>query len=95
MELYADGQLIAQTASWPDTQTAVLTRRPKVLAMKCIDYGGSAGLILSTSNGLTTDNTWRCSSTEDANWNQVWNHLGSYKQLEILSWKKKSLISSV
>jgi hypothetical protein len=82
MKLYADGQLIAQSAGWYSIQPAhiLLSYRPKVLAMKCFDYGGAASIILSTSDGHTTDNTWRCSSTEDANWNQVWKHLGSNKQ---------------
>jgi hypothetical protein len=52
MYLYADGQLVAESADWESTQTAQLQHRPRVLAMKCIDWGGAAGILLSANNGL-------------------------------------------
>ena len=71
MELYADGELVASSTSWQTTQTAVLARTPRVPAVDCLDLGVVGGILLSASNGLHTDGTWRCSTIWEENWNKV------------------------
>jgi hypothetical protein len=71
MELYADGELVARNTDWRVTKTVSLAQEPSVLAVSCLDQGVVGGILLSTSTGLTTDATWRCSTAEEDNWNQV------------------------
>ena len=39
-----------------------------VLAIKATNGGGPGGILLSTDTGVVSDETWKCSATEQAGW---------------------------
>ena len=71
LALYADGELVASSSDWTATETATLDHTPRVLAVDCLDQGEYVGILVSASNGLHTDGSWRCSRTNGDNWNKV------------------------
>jgi len=50
---------------------ANLTSGARVLAVGCLDQGGAAGILLSSTIGLHTDRSWRCTRNSAGNWTQV------------------------
>ncbi len=72
INLYADGrQIVANGNRWEVTNKIVLAQTPRVLAIGCQDVGGAAGILISASNGLRTNSSWRCSTTVRTGWIEV------------------------
>lgn len=66
--IYVDGQLVGNTTDWTHTWTYDIADDVKIIAVNCQNIGNWGGLIASFDNGLTSDNTWRCSSNNEAGW---------------------------
>ena len=55
-------------ANWPDAHTVSLDAAC-VLAVQGVDQGGGyAGILASTSTGVVSDATWKCSSVWHSGW---------------------------
>ena len=57
-DLYADGSLVGSGANWQ--QTFTFSADAQVIGVVAKDWGAFEGIILSASNGLVTDKTWKC-----------------------------------
>ena len=71
MEMFADGQSLGKDSNWGDPTTYLVPGDTRVI---CVigrnDPGGSPfGILGSTSNGLLTNETWKCSSDFYPGWN--------------------------
>jgi hypothetical protein len=88
MKLFVNGQLLSdQVGDFPDTKTVTTNATfPAVVAVSCLDTGGAAGIILSGSNNMVTDSSWRCSNTLQNSWDRV-----SIQLLFGNKWRKKNL----
>ena len=68
-KLFADGVEIGTGASWSSSFTFTTTAT-QVLAVEAVDRGLYEGILLSTSNGIVSDTTWKCSKRYIKGWNQ-------------------------
>lgn len=66
--IYVDGQNVGSTTSSDDVWTSNIGDNIDFIAVDCENTGAWGGLIASFGNGLTTDNTWRCSSKPHSRW---------------------------
>jgi hypothetical protein len=72
INLYADGrQIVTNGQDWTVTNTIVLAQTPQVLAIGCQDVGVVGGILISASNGLRTNSSWRCSTSVLPGWFEV------------------------
>merc|ERR1711962_944153 len=55
-------------SKWDETSEISLPFNAKVIAISCINSKGHYGIKASTSYGIVTDATWRCSNVEEDNW---------------------------
>ena len=69
LTVYADGDVLIENSIWEISKEAVIPIDTVVLGIKCKDLGGLFGIVASLSNGLITDDSWFCSSTEVPGWN--------------------------
>ena len=75
-ELYLDGVKIppdGNIAIWNQESTFEISDTPRVIALKCLDYGAGDGILASLENesGDTvfyTDTKWKCSSVFENDW---------------------------
>lgn len=66
--IYVDGQRVGSTSYWTRTWKYDIADDAKIIAVNCQNTGSWGGLIASFDNGLTSDNTWRCSSNNESGW---------------------------
>ena len=66
--IYIDGTEVGSTSAWTEVWSQEVTGNTRTIAIHCHNNRGDAGLIASFSNGLTTDNTWRCSHVSVGGW---------------------------
>ena len=59
--VYHDGGVVLTAYHWADAHTVSLDN-VCVLAIKAENTGDGAGLLASTSTGVVTDTSWKCSS---------------------------------
>lgn len=70
MVVYADGvQVGKDNGKWFMSNIYKFPATTKVVAIEGINVGGPAGIIGSFSNGMVTDETWRCHNALVPNWN--------------------------
>ena len=69
MEIFADGQSLGKDKNWKKPTTYLVPANTRVLSVAGKDRGGGFGIIGSTSHGLVTDETWKCSSDLQSEWN--------------------------
>lgn len=69
--IYVDGKLIGNTTDWSEVWKKDISDDAKIIAVECENTVGLGGLIASISNGLTTDNTWKCSGGSVPGWYDV------------------------
>ena len=72
-EVYVGGQSvnvssIDNAVNWRSTGTVSLPAGTTSIAVKCWDYGVIAGILASSTNGILTNDTWKCSATMEENW---------------------------
>merc|ERR1719234_1550600 len=56
--------------NWEAVSQLTIPAGTRVLAIECKDVGQNKGILASTSIGLKTDSSWRCSSTQIEGWTQ-------------------------
>ena len=59
--IYIDGTMVGSTSGSMEIWSQEATASARSIAIHCRNNDGAGGFIASFSNGLTTDNTWRCS----------------------------------
>ena len=70
MEMFADCQSLGTDSDWKKPTTYLVTGNTRVLSVAGKNTaGGFFGIIGSTSHGLVTDGTWKCSSDLHVGWN--------------------------
>ena len=69
MEMFADGQSLGTDSNWENATTYLVSGNTRVLSVAGIDLGGNFGILGSMSNGLVTDESWKCSSFPYPGWN--------------------------
>ena len=69
MEIFADGRSLGTDSYWPNSTTYLVPGNTRVLSVAGKDAGFQFGIIGSTSHGLVTDETWKCSSDLHSEWN--------------------------
>ena len=69
MEMFADGQSLGTDSNWENPTTYHVPGHTRVMSVAGEDYGGGhLGILGSTSNGLVTNETWKCSSVLYSGW---------------------------
>ena len=68
--IYINGTEVGRTSDLQNTWSHQVTANASTIAIHCHSEGGDAGLIASFSNGLTTDNAWRCSHVSVDGWHE-------------------------
>ena len=68
MEIFADGQSLGKDSDWKTPATYHVPANTRVLSVAGKDNSGKFGIIGSTSHGLVTDETWKCSSDLHSGW---------------------------
>ena len=66
-DVFHNGEVVFSNDAWTDSHTIRLFE-PCVLAIRGEDFGVIAGILASTSTGVVTDKTWKCSGTLEAGW---------------------------
>ena len=70
MEMFADGQSLGTDSDRRNPTTYLVPGNTRVLSVAGKNTAGSYfGIIGSTSHGLVTDGTWKCSSDLHVGWN--------------------------
>ena len=82
MEVFLDGVKYTDTAMTHYAKTSEVSIPPhnEVIAISCKDTGGNEGIVASTTTGIVTDGSWKCSSVKEDNWmmpdfdDSAWNN---------------------
>ena len=56
-----------------------------VLAVKGVYYGGSYGILASTSTGVVSDASWKCSAVEQSGWHLPDFNDAAWSQAQVLA----------
>ena len=67
--MFADGKSLGKDSDWTKPTTYLVPANTRVLSVAGKDTGSQFGIIGSTSHGLVTDETWKCSSDPHSEWN--------------------------
>ena len=70
IDVYHDGKVVLHNDNWRQTSHVDL-ENPCVLAFKASDSGHQEGILASTSTGVVTDETWRCSAALESDWHTL------------------------
>lgn len=84
--IYIDGEFVSRTEN-DNTTILDVEETARVIAIRCRRYmhdGGPNGLIVSFSNGFTSDKTWRCSGTSASGWNEMAFNDNSWKAAYVI-----------
>merc|ERR1712106_84557 len=72
MRIYFDGVLAHEdpdfgtdTLQWKTESEITIPIGTRVLGIECQDAGGAYGILASTANGILTDQSWTCTSTQN------------------------------
>ena len=70
--VYRDGVRVTQREDWRVAHTVALRSDVCVLGVTAVDWGDrhEAGFLASTSTGVVTDDSWKCSSQQQAQWHR-------------------------
>ncbi|ESO94422.1 hypothetical protein LOTGIDRAFT_175420 [Lottia gigantea] len=71
LNFFVDGQLEASSNDWKVGSPVSFSDTAHVLAFDCRDEGVIAGIRGSFSNGVVTDSSWRCSTSDDEGWKEL------------------------
>merc|ERR1711962_1584226 len=82
MEVFLDGvkYMDAEMKEWKNTSKVSIPPHTDVIAIYGKNTGGPEGIIASTSTGIVTDGSWKCSSVKEDNWmmpnfdDSAWNN---------------------
>jgi len=70
MEVFLDGVKYTDAAmkDWTKTSEVSIPPHTEVIAIYGKDLGGPRGIVASTTTGIVTDGSWKCSSVKEDNW---------------------------
>ena len=66
--VYIDGNEVGRTSDSQTVWSQEVAARVRIIAIYCYNFVGDAGLLVSFSNGLTSDSTWRCTHDNVGGW---------------------------
>ena len=68
--VYIKGQQVGYGGpSWPTSATVIIPRTANVLAAKIYDWNSYGWFLGSFSDGIVTDNSWKCTTRYSVGWN--------------------------
>ena len=67
VDVYHNREIVYSNGDWRVSDVITLDN-PCVLAFRAVDYGVIPGILASTSTGVVTDETWKCSTVEQTGW---------------------------
>ena len=72
--VYQDGIRVTQLEDWRVAHTVALRSDVCLLGVVAVDWGDTheAAFLASTSTGVVTDASWKCSSQTQAQWYRPW-----------------------
>jgi len=68
MELFADGVSLGTDDDWTTSTEYVIPGNTRVISVSGIDSGLQYGILGSLSNGMVTNASWKCDTTEYPGW---------------------------
>ena len=69
MEMFADGKSLGVDGDWTVSSTYLIPGDTRVISVLGKDSGVAYGILGSFSNGLVTNESWKCSSDLYPGWN--------------------------
>lgn len=69
MEIFADAVSLGSNDNWQIATTFHMPGDTRVISVKGKDWGSQFGILGSFSNGLVTNESWKCSSVLYSGWN--------------------------
>ena len=70
MELFADDTSLGNdNSNWGASFTYTIIGNPRVISVVGADVGGGFGILGSTTNGLLTNESWKCTGVLYPGWN--------------------------
>ena len=83
--VYRHGSVVLSDVRWDDAHTVTLMNTC-VLAVQGVDQGGGyVGILASTSTGVVSDATWKCSAVWQNGWHQSGFDDASWAQARIVA----------
>ena len=64
MEMFADGVILGTDDDWTSSTEYVIPGNTRVISVSGIDSGLQFGILGSLSNGMVTNVSWKCDTTE-------------------------------
>ena len=71
--VYVGGEVVLSNTRWATVRTVTYASESCVLAVSAVDNDVPGGILASTSTGVVTDASWKCSAVEETGW-----HLTSF-----------------
>ena len=68
MEMFADGVSLGKNDNWRSPTQHVIPGNARVISVKGIDKGHFFGILGSFSNGMVTDESWKCDTVKYPKW---------------------------
>ena len=69
VQVFYDGLVVLNNSDFAVVSSIELADTPAcVLALRGENIAGDQGIVASTTNGIVTDDTWRCSGVEETDW---------------------------
>ena len=69
MEMFVDGKSLGVDGDWKVSNTYLIPGDTRVISVLGQDSGFQYGILGSFSNGLVTNESWKCSSVHSPGWN--------------------------
>ena len=93
--VYADGDEVLASYTWDEAHSVSLDEAC-VLAIFAINGdGGDAGILASTSTGVVTDASWKCSTTDPTGWRLPGFDDAAWAQAQVIAANDGSVRASV
>ena len=68
MEIFADGVSLGTDNVWKSSTEYVIPGNTRVISVSGVDKSSQFGILGSLSNGMVTNATWKCNTTESSGW---------------------------
>ena len=83
VHVYHGGRVVHSDVTWQYSSTVTLDDAC-VLAVKGVHYGGY-GILASTSTGVVSDASWKCSDVEQSGWHLAGFDDAAWSQAQVLA----------
>ena len=68
MYVYDGGVIVLADTYWRRVHTVTYASEPCVLTVSAVDNDVPGGILASTSTGVLSDTSWKCTMVEESNW---------------------------